>query len=282
MTDLQTTHPIVRTNSFATVESYISYLLHRKAYEYAGEMMRERSLLDWGCNDGYGLELLKGFTSQLAGLDSAEDSVRAARQRLPELSSMIQIYDGARLPFPASSFDVVTSFQVIEHVTDLRTYLSHIVEVLKQGGVAIFTTPNKLLRLDPGDKPWNPFHVREFLPSELRELLSCHFATVDLRGLRGTPEIESIERKRCAASKKAAKQLLPPFWKVRSAAVATTKRILPEVISERLRGLLRPTQPSAIAQQLSGEVLSNFSTSDMFYSTEDIENALDLMAVCSK
>ena len=65
MTGLQTTHPIVRTDSFATVESYVSYLLHRKAYEYAGEMARERSLLDWGCNDGYGLALLKGSPRNL-------------------------------------------------------------------------------------------------------------------------------------------------------------------------------------------------------------------------
>jgi len=282
MPDLQTNHPIVLTDSFATLESYVSYLLHRKAYEYAGEMVRKKSVLDWGCNDGYGLELLREFTPQLAGLDSAEVSVLAARQRLPELSPMIRMYDGVRPPFPAISFDVITSFQVIEHVTDLRTYLSHIVEVLKPAGTAIFTTPNRLLRLEPGNKPWNPYHVREFLPSELRELLSYHFATVDLRGLRATPEIESIERNRFEASKRAANKLLPPYWKVRSAVVAEIKKILPGVISESLRSLFRQNEPHTVAQRLSGEALGGFSTKDMFYSTEDIENGLDLMAVCTK
>src|SRR6266404_2512009 len=154
--ELQTTHPIVQTGSFHTVESYVLYLLHRKAYDQAAEIADGKSLLDWGCNDGYGIEVMRSHVAQIAGLDSAEMSISAAHRRLPDLHSSVRLYDGHRLPFLPGTFDVVTSFQVIEHIGDLKTYLSHILEALKPSGIAIFTTPNKNLRLNPGDKPWNP------------------------------------------------------------------------------------------------------------------------------
>ena len=278
--DLQTTHPIVPTNCFPTVEAYVLYLLHKKAYEQAAEIAQNKSLLDWGCNDGYGIELLRPFVSEIAGLDSAEVSVKAAHRRLPDMVSMIRLYDGTRLPFPAGSFDVVTSFQVIEHVSDLDTYLAHIVEALKTDGVAIFTTPNKRLRLFPGDRPWNPYHVREFLPSELRQLISQYFSSVELLGLRATPEIESIERKRCEAAK-AANHISTPPSKFRSTIVAGLKKFLPGLTSAKLRRLLDWNETRSGRNKVD-LLTTNFSTKDMFYSDKDVDNALDLMAVCAK
>ena len=61
---LQINHSIVQTDSFSTVESYVLYLLHRKAYEHAAEIASGKSLLDWGCNDGYGMELMRPHVAQ--------------------------------------------------------------------------------------------------------------------------------------------------------------------------------------------------------------------------
>jgi 2-polyprenyl-3-methyl-5-hydroxy-6-metoxy-1,4-benzoquinol methylase len=77
---------------------------------------QQKSLLDWGCNDGYGMELMRPYVAHIAGLDSAETAILAAHQKLPDLQSNIRVYDGKGLPFPPGRFDVVTSFQVIEHV----------------------------------------------------------------------------------------------------------------------------------------------------------------------
>jgi SAM-dependent methyltransferase len=267
--ELQTNHPIVPTESFSTVEDYVIYLLHRKAYESAAEIASGKSLLDWGCNDGYGMELMRPYVAQIAGLDAAEAAILAAHRRLPDLNSNIRLYNGKGLPFPPGSFDVVTSFQVIEHIHDLKTYLLHIVDALKTGGIAMFTTPNRNLRLNPGDKPLNPYHVREFEPSELRELLARCFSTVEIRGLRATPEMDSIERSRCESGKRAAKKL---YWK------AQCKRILPEAVLNRIRGLAHRGVPT----KLGSDVLSRFSTQGAFYSESDLDTALDLMAICTK
>lgn len=280
--ELQTTHPIVQTESFSTVEGYVLYLLHRKAYEHAAAIASGKSLLDWGCNDGYGMELMRPCVAEIAGLDSAETAILAAHQRLPDLHSNIRLYDGKRLPFSPGSFDVVTSFQVIEHVGDLKTYLSHILEALKSGGTAIFTTPNRNLRLNPGDKPWNPYHVRELVPSELRELLAPCFSTVEIWSLRATPEMELIERKRCEASKRAAKRVLPPYWQVRSSMITQLKRILPEPVLRQIRGFVRLRGEQTAPSQLGKDILSTFSTKSAFYSDSDLDDALDLMAICTK
>jgi len=183
---------------------------------------------------------MRPHVGQMAGLDLAEHSILAARHRMPDLESSIRLYDGDRLPFPPGTFDVVTSFQVIEHVGDYKKYFSHVLEALKPGGLAIFTTPNKDLRLDPGDKPWNPFHVREFTASELKELLHSWFSSVEIRGLHATPEMEAIERRRCEVSKNSQKATLHPYWKVRTAFLTGIKTVLPESLVMRLRRLLAP------------------------------------------
>lgn len=280
MNDLQTTHPVVPTNCFPTIEDYVIYLLHKKAYEKAAEIARNKCLLDWGCNDGYGIELLRPFVSEIAGLDSAEASIAAAHRRLPDIADMIRLYNGTCAPFPSGSFDVVTSFQVIEHVSDLDTYFAQIVEALKPDGVAVFTTPNKNLRLFPGDTPWNPYHVREFLPSELRQLASQYFSSVELLGLRATPEIESIERKRCEAAK-IANHLSTPSSRFRSIIVTRIKKFLPGLTLAKLRRLLYRDK-TQIERDKFDFVATDFSTGDMFYSDKDVDNALDLMAVCAK
>jgi SAM-dependent methyltransferase len=279
---VQTTHPVVQTGTFSTVEGYVLYLLHERAYEHAAEIARGKSCLDWGCNDGYGIEVMRPYVAQIAGLDSAEVSISAAHRRLPDLSSNVRLYDGKRMPFPPGSFDVVTSFQVIEHVGDLKTYLSHILEALKPGGMAIFTTPNRNLRLNPGDKPWNPYHVHEFSPSELKGLLTECFSTVEMRGLRATPEMESIERKRCEASKRAAKRVLPSYWHVRSTVITQLKSILPEPVIRQMRGVVRRRTEQTAPEEIGKDVLNRFSTKSAFYSDSDLDNALDLMAICTK
>lgn len=89
------------------------------------------------------------------------------------------------------------SFQVIEHIANAGAYLSEIARVLRSDGVALFTTPNAAIRLDPGMKPWNEFHVREYLAEELSALLRATFPGVAVRGLFAADELYRTEFERC-------------------------------------------------------------------------------------
>jgi len=67
------------------------------------------------------------------------------------------------------------SFETIEHLQDACGLLAEYRRILRPGGCLYLSTPNRALTrwLPP-----NPFHVREFTPGEILELVGRHFATV--------------------------------------------------------------------------------------------------------
>lgn len=96
-----------------------------------------------------------------------------------------------------ASFDVVTSFDVIEHMQDDRGFVKEISRVLKPKGLAITLTPNRnrianLVRglfregkypLDLGTDPYlgGCIHIREYDAKELEKLfVTCGFRKVDV------------------------------------------------------------------------------------------------------
>jgi 2-polyprenyl-3-methyl-5-hydroxy-6-metoxy-1,4-benzoquinol methylase len=273
-------HPLVEDCVFSSIEGFVSHLMHVKSYESAGELCRGKDVLDWGCNTGYGMEILAKTAASVSGLDVSERAVIAARQRLGSNAADIQYYKGKRCGFADHSFDVVTSFQVLEHVSDYETYFSEILRVTRPGGLVILATPNAAMRLAPGMKPWNEFHVHEFAPAELAEFLKPRFASVTVRGLFGTDQLYKIERDRVESAKQAA-LTAPQSKDVIRSLKNYIKQQFPFVL--RIKAAMRPArQPAPPAATLDPSELARFSTDDLFYKDEDVNEALDLMAVCRK
>ncbi len=268
-------HPLVNDHTFKKIEEYVLHLMHLKSYEEACEYCRDKDVLDWGCNIGYGMEILAETASSVSGLDLSERAVVAARQRLGSKAFQIQWYDGTRCGFSDQSFDVVTSFQVLEHISDYDSYFNEIIRVLRPGGLALFATPNALLRLDPGMKPWNEFHIHEFAPSELMDFLKHRFSSVTIRGLFATDALYRIERNRVEIAKQHA-LVTQNSW----ALVKPLKRIIKRWFPFTLR--IRDAVFGTDFKVLPFSELDCFSTADLFYRDEDIDEALDLMAVCQK
>jgi 2-polyprenyl-3-methyl-5-hydroxy-6-metoxy-1,4-benzoquinol methylase len=268
-------HPLVDDQSFPSIEGYINHLIHLKAYDEAARFVAGKAVLDVGCNAGYGIEVLAATATLVAGIDVSPQAVKAAQTRLGAKAD-IRLYNGVQCSFAARSFDVATSFQVIEHVSDYKAYLSEIVRLLRPDGMVVFTTPNARLRLDPGMKPWNEFHVREFSPSELKELLSTSFDSVEIRGLFGEDELHQIECKRCARARVAARSRPAS---PRPTLGGTVKRALPWLVPvrNRVRKWTRREQEPA---RLARTDIARFSTQDLFYKTDSLDEALDLMAIC--
>lgn len=95
-------------------------------------------MLDVGCNIGITLEAAEQRRWQPVGVDINEDMVKYCQQHGHESIS----YDGGRLPFENQSFDVLTAWHVIEHVTDVRKTLADWWRVLKQDGILAIETPD--------------------------------------------------------------------------------------------------------------------------------------------
>jgi SAM-dependent methyltransferase len=90
-------------------------------------------VLDIGCGIEPYREIIGKYCAEYIGLDRPDT--------LHGLKKVDVAGDGLALPFGNESFDSVVSFQVMEHVTDPRLFLSEAFRVMKPGGTALLTTP---------------------------------------------------------------------------------------------------------------------------------------------
>jgi len=130
-------------------------------------------VLDAASGEGYGTAMLAAASaSGVVGVDSAPEAVAHAREKY---GLDYREADVAELPFPDASFDLVVSFETIEHVADADRALAEFRRVLSEDGILVISTPN------PAEyRVENPFHVREYGTEEFRELLRGHFRNVRL------------------------------------------------------------------------------------------------------
>ncbi len=268
-------HPLVDDSSFPSLEAWVSHLIHQKAYEEAARLVTSQTVLDLGCNIGYGMSIMAQTATSVAGLDISPMSVKAASERLG-LGVDIRCYDGTQSTFASHSFDVVTSFQVIEHISDYNAYLREIARVLKPDGMAIFTTPNGRVRLDPGMKPWNPFHVREFSHRELEQLLAGRFQEVVVHGLFGSDELSRIERNRYERANQAVRRGSAP-WRQ---AIRGGLRITAPWLENRLA--MRGQQPANAGHSLQASEAARYSTADLHYTTSNLDHALEFLVIARR
>ena len=116
---------------------------------------RDSKLLDIGCNTGSTIFNLHqyGFTN-VYGVDVEKNSINLGREIYAQISDRLVDYDGVKLPFEDNSFDVVTMFDVIEHITNIDQFIREEVRrVLRECGILLFQTPNKYTNI-----PWEILH----------------------------------------------------------------------------------------------------------------------------
>jgi ubiquinone/menaquinone biosynthesis C-methylase UbiE len=159
---------------------------HEARYEWACTMVKGMRVLDGACGTGYGSsQLLAAGAARVDGVDLSAESVAEATQSYAAPHLAFQEADLCRLEAPDESYDVVVSFESIEHVDDDAQYVSEMRRVLRRGGTFLCSTPNRTVT-NPGatiqSKPYNPFHVREYTLAELRDKLSTQFKSVQMLG----------------------------------------------------------------------------------------------------
>jgi SAM-dependent methyltransferase len=142
------------------------------------------AVLDCGSGTGYSLDFLATAApaARYVGIDQEPAAVGYARARYPTLAFLAM--DGLRLGFASASFDVVLSFEVLEHLRRDQqvTYLDEIRRVLKPGGTLVLSTPNRdVFSLGHRDS-LNKYHLAELALPELEALLAPRFGTVETHG----------------------------------------------------------------------------------------------------
>jgi 2-polyprenyl-3-methyl-5-hydroxy-6-metoxy-1,4-benzoquinol methylase len=185
----------------SSTEDRLIFLLHQKTYLFALDYVGAKNVLDFGCGDGYGTRMLAERSAVILGIDVDPAAIELARKKYSHPSLAFRHIGGLPLPFESESFDVVLSFQVIEHVDDVPFYLEEIHRILKKGGRFLLTTPNAKSRLLFFQNPWNKHHLREYTPGQLTQVLTPDFQIEHVHGLTYTPDWIAVENRRVYRNK---------------------------------------------------------------------------------
>ena len=253
---------------------YYLYLKEKFMYQWCGRALPQGVFcLDVGCGEGYGTKILAETSSEakVVGLDISPGTIEKAKSKYKDDHCDFKVYDGKNIPAGDASVDAVVSLQVIEHIRNDRAFVAEVWRALKPGGLFILTTPNRQIRLLPGMRPWNAFHVREYYSADLKDLLREIFSVVNIHGVTASEDIRAIEIARVERNARLAacdflnlRRLLPPgFVSMLGAAVGN------------LAGAKKKS--ASLPAMTEAQVLASFSIEDFNDFT-----SLDILAVCRK
>jgi len=131
--------------------------LHR--YAFATQFVRNKSVLDLACGEGYGSNLLARTAKHVVGIDLDEQTVKHAKNKYIRSNLEFRIGSITEIPINGQHvFDVIVCFEALEHVDDHEKLLSEAKRLLAPGGLFFVSTPNKTLYTDEPHFN-NPYHV---------------------------------------------------------------------------------------------------------------------------
>lgn len=156
---------------------------HVYRYDYVlKNTSRGLIILDLACGTGYGSNMLCDNSNNIViGGDISDDSLNIANREFKKVNLTFKKIDGTCISYPDNYFDVITSFETIEHLIDYKKMISEFYRVLKPGGKLFLSTPNSLIT-SPDGIIKNKYHIQEFNFNELQYILKGSFTKINLKG----------------------------------------------------------------------------------------------------
>ena len=180
-----------RTIPDLDIENYW-FRRHEVVYQRLAPRCAGREVLEAGCGEGYGADLIAGVARRVVAVDYDEAAVVHVRSRYPGVEVMRA--NLAALPLPDASVDIVVNFQVIEHLWDQGQFVAECARVLRPSGLLMVSTPNRITFSPGRDTPINPFHTRELNADELTQLLvDAGFSQVSISGVFHGPRLREMD-----------------------------------------------------------------------------------------
>jgi O-antigen biosynthesis protein len=147
---------------------------HTARYRWLAPAVSGCDVLDAACGTAYGTDTFKRAGARRAvGVDISHKTIAEASLLLGDAQIELFQADIQSLPFDDASFDVISSFETIEHIEDPGRTLDELRRVLRPDGLLAVSSPNRGIY-----NAGNPFHVAELTPKELREALESRFRHV--------------------------------------------------------------------------------------------------------
>lgn len=166
---------------------------HLERYCFAVKFIENKNVLDVACGCGYGTSFLaRHGAKSVIGIDRSKEALERAKFYTEPNLKFIN-GDAYRLESENNTFDVIISFETIEHLDNPIKFVTELQRVLKKDGTLIISTPNKLVHSPASLKPVNPHHVHEYFNEEFKTLLFSFFSNIQFFGQRAPNEQGKFE-----------------------------------------------------------------------------------------
>ncbi|MBN3040492.1 MAG: class I SAM-dependent methyltransferase [Candidatus Omnitrophica bacterium] len=234
-------------------------------YNFALPFAEGKSVLDIGCGARKGPLILSEKAKKIIATDISFQAIEYCKENYRKNNVSYIVSDAVRLPFREGFFDIVSSFEVIEHLNDYLEYLREAKRVLKEKGSFIVSTPNREV-VSPGGNLTNPDHVREFDLEQFSRILGDFFQDFVVYGQHASQRTKQLEKIRLDNLKtidrmpKALRKLYPKGFK------ESTLRFCHYLSAILCKGID------------SKKITQN----DFFFTKEDLKTARYFLAVCKK
>ena len=244
-----------------------TYLQSLTAYKFAQKYCKNKKVLDLCCGEGYGSAFLSQKAKEVTALDYNLEAIKSARIKYRHFKNLKFINADFMKALPRlKKFDVVVSYQAIEHFEDLNRYLKQVRYLLKKDGIFLVSTPNKSKTF----YGFNPYHYYDFTSDDFNALLKRNFSKVALYGVFG----DKLASHAKAKNETLTKLVLSYF----------PKSILKIIPVSLLRFMY--TIGSGLIKQITylkeKEIITNLTEDSFHISKNDVKKSLDLLAVAKK
>jgi 2-polyprenyl-3-methyl-5-hydroxy-6-metoxy-1,4-benzoquinol methylase len=149
------------------------YQEHIARYAFAAQFASGADVLDVGCGVGYGSQFLaKADAKSVLGVDISSEAIEHARKHFFHPAVTFSVQDATAIATDGDH-DLITCFELIEHVEEQQQVLDRIKVALRPGGLLAISTPRPL------DDIRTHFHVHEMSFEELHGMLKQRFRYVE-------------------------------------------------------------------------------------------------------
>ena len=192
--------------------------------QFLSQPPKGKKLLDIGCNNGVFLHYAEKSGLEVTGLDFNNNSLEAGRKAFGLKKLYCSTLDDFTNKYPDEKFDIVTFFEVLEHLDNPNEFIEKIKSVLKPLGHIALSVPNRDMTINPlGDEDYPPHHLTRWSKKSLNNILNAHgFTVVSYRAKKVRPEdfagwfdyhvIKKIDHRIRKRLKKAAGNALEIKW----------------------------------------------------------------------
>jgi 2-polyprenyl-3-methyl-5-hydroxy-6-metoxy-1,4-benzoquinol methylase len=262
------------TNDFKSEAEYYNHLMHLATYQFGSKYAKGKRVLDYGCGSGYGSLILSKDAETVIAIDTNKDAIQYAKSNYSRSNLIYK--DVSELT--DEKFDLITSFQVIEHVDNVKKYIETLRSLLKPAGYLLLSTPDRKNRLFKYiQKPPNIYHKREYSKETIRRQLIKYFDKIEILKITSKREFVMKEilrtRKQRIISLPCSLVFYPDSLRV------MLLRLQSETYNWIVQNRIKKEMPENEVTRLE-DLKSKYTIADIII-TDDPEIWTDLLVICS-